>query len=82
MADLPISYFPIVECQRGSEALQKLCAQLESTLGFVPNVIRAFAWRDARFWEWWAHRTDLMATGERYLLNDGSGYHPWAEDND
>ncbi len=64
MQDLPISYFPIVERQQGSEALQKLFVELESTLGFVPNVIRAFAWRELRFWKWWAHRNDLMAPSE------------------
>jgi uncharacterized peroxidase-related enzyme len=64
MPDLPISYFPIVERQHGSEDLQKLFAELESTLGFVPNVIRAFAWREPRFWKWWAHRNDLMAPSE------------------
>lgn len=60
MNDLPISYFPIAEREHGSEALQKLCAELESSLGFVPNVIRTFAWREPRFWKWWAHRNDLM----------------------
>jgi uncharacterized peroxidase-related enzyme len=64
MHDLPISYFPIAERQQCSEDLQKLFAELESTLGFVPNVIRAFAWREARFWKWWAHRNDLMAPSE------------------
>jgi len=61
MPDLPISYFPIAERQHCSEALQQLCTALESTLGFVPNVIRAFAWREPRFWKWWEHRNDLMA---------------------
>lgn len=60
MQDLPISYFPIAERQDCSETLQKLFAELETTLGFVPNVIRAFAWREPRFWKWWAHRNDLM----------------------
>jgi len=64
MPDLPISYFPILERQHGSEDLQKLFAEMESTLGFVPNVIRAFAWREPRFWKWWAHRNDLMAPSE------------------
>jgi uncharacterized peroxidase-related enzyme len=64
MHDLPISYFPIAERQQCSEDLQKLFVELESTLGFVPNVIRAFAWREARFWKWWAHRNDLMAPSE------------------
>jgi uncharacterized peroxidase-related enzyme len=64
MHDLPISYFPIVERQHASEDLQKLFAELEATLGFVPNVIRAFAWREPRFWKWWAHRNDLMAPSE------------------
>ena len=61
MSDLPISYFPIAERKRCSKALRKLFTELESTLGFVPNVIRAFAWREPRFWKWWAHRNDLMA---------------------
>jgi uncharacterized peroxidase-related enzyme len=64
MPDLPIRYFPIAERQRCSEALQKLCAALESTLGFVPNVIRAFAWREPRFWKWWVQRNDLMTPSE------------------
>jgi uncharacterized peroxidase-related enzyme len=64
MHDLPISYFPIAERQQGSAELQKLFTELESTLGFVPNVIRAFAWREPRFWKWWAHRNDLMAPSE------------------
>ena len=64
MADLPISDFPIAERPNCSEALQKLFVELESTLGFVPNVIRAFAWREARFWKWWAHRNDLMTESE------------------
>ena len=36
MQDLPISYFPIAERQDCSETLQKLFAELETTLGFVP----------------------------------------------
>jgi uncharacterized peroxidase-related enzyme len=64
MQDLPISYFPIADRPHCSDELQKLFAELESTLGFVPNVIRAFAWREARFWNWWAHRNDLMAPSE------------------
>lgn len=64
MHDLPISYFPIAEREHCSEPLQKLFVEMESTLGFVPNVIRAFAWREPRFWKWWAHRNDLMASSE------------------
>jgi len=64
MPDLPISYFPIAERQHCSEALQKLFTELEATLGFVPNVIHAFAWRESRFWKWWAHRNDLMTPSE------------------
>jgi len=64
MPDLPISYFPIAERQHCSEALQKLYMDLEAALGFVPNVIRAFAWREPRFWKWWAHRNDLMTPSE------------------
>jgi uncharacterized peroxidase-related enzyme len=64
MTDLPSSYFPIVDRQHCSDTLQKLFGELESTLGFVPNVIRAFAWREPRFWKWWAHRNDLMTPSE------------------
>ncbi|MBM3222587.1 MAG: alkylhydroperoxidase, partial [Candidatus Tectomicrobia bacterium] len=60
MKDLPISYFPVVERANCSEVLQKLFAELERTQGFVPNVVRAFAWREERFLKWWAHRSDLM----------------------
>lgn len=35
-------------------------AQLEERLGFVPNVFRAFAWKEARFLKWRAHFDDLM----------------------
>ena len=61
MQDLPISYLPIAERQHCSEALQKLFAELKAPLGFVSNVVRALAWRESRFWKWWAHRNDLMA---------------------
>lgn len=60
MPELPSSFFPIAARQDCSEALQKMFADLEASLGFVPNVIQAFAWREPRFWKWWAHRNDLM----------------------
>jgi uncharacterized peroxidase-related enzyme len=64
MSEAPISFFPIAERQHCSAEMQALFADLEATLGFVPNVIRAFAWKEARFWKWWAHRNDIMAPSD------------------
>jgi uncharacterized peroxidase-related enzyme len=55
-----ISWFPIADRSTLSAETQQLFAQLETKLGFVPNVFVAFAWRETRFNKWRAHFEDLM----------------------
>jgi len=55
-----ISWFPIAERDSLSPETRALFDQLEAKLGFVPNVFRAFAWREPRFSLWRAHFEDLM----------------------
>lgn len=55
-----ISWFPVAERSSLSPEAQALFAQLEEKLGFVPNVFRAFAWRESRFEKWRAHFEELM----------------------
>lgn len=55
-----ISWFPVADPATLSPETQALFAQLEEKLGFVPNVFRAFAWREERFRKWLAHFDDLM----------------------
>ncbi|MBI5946930.1 MAG: peroxidase-related enzyme [Chloroflexi bacterium] len=58
--DERISWFPVAERSSLSPETQALFAQVEEKLGFVPNVFRAFAWREPRFRKWLAHYDDLM----------------------
>jgi uncharacterized peroxidase-related enzyme len=55
-----ISWFPVATRDELSEEARALFDLLESKLGFVPNVFRAFAWREGRFQKWRAHFEDLM----------------------
>lgn len=55
-----ISWFPIADRETLSEETKALFGQIEEKLGFVPNVFRAFAWREGRMGKWWAHFDDLM----------------------
>ncbi len=56
-----ISWFPVVERDSLSEETRALFDQVEEKLGFVPNVFRAFAWREPRMLKWKAHFDDVMA---------------------
>lgn len=55
-----ISWFPIAERASLAPETQALFDQLEAKLGFVPNVFRAFAWKESRFQKWRAHFEELM----------------------
>jgi uncharacterized peroxidase-related enzyme len=55
-----ISWFPVIEREALTPETRTLFEQLEEKLGFVPNVFRAFAWREPRFSLWRAHFEDLM----------------------
>ena len=58
--DEHISWFPIAERETLSDETRALFDQLEEKLGFVPNVFRAFAWREPRMLKWKAHYDDVM----------------------
>lgn len=55
-----ISWFPVAERDSLSEETRALFDQVEEKLGFVPNVFRAFAWREPRMLKWKAHFDDVM----------------------
>ncbi len=55
-----ISWFPIADRDTLTPETRALFDQVEEKLGFVPNVFRAFAWREDRFRRWYAHFDDLM----------------------
>ena len=59
-----ISWFPIAERDTCSPETRAFFDQLEEKLGFVPNVFRAFAWREPRMLKWRAHFDDLMTPSE------------------
>lgn len=58
--DEHISWFPVADRETLSEEARALFDQVEEKLGFVPNVFRAFAWREARMMKWKAHFDDVM----------------------
>jgi len=73
MPDLPISYFP--NC-RAPAPVRRTCKTLRRAgidSGFVPNVIRAFAWREPRFGN--CGRTAMTSLapseGRRRLIESG-----------
>jgi uncharacterized peroxidase-related enzyme len=55
-----ISWFPVAERSALSPETAALFDQLEQKLGFIPNVFRAFAWREPRFTKWREHFEELM----------------------
>lgn len=58
--DERISWFPLANRDDLSPETQALFQQVEEKIGFVPNVFRAFAWREDRFKRWYAHFDHLM----------------------
>lgn len=59
MADEPISWFPVPTEDELSPELRGLFAKAHDTVGFVPNVFRAYAWRPERLRAWFAHYRQL-----------------------
>ena len=47
-----ISWFPIADRETCAPETRALFDLLEEKLGFVPNVFRAFAWREERMTKW------------------------------
>jgi uncharacterized peroxidase-related enzyme len=52
-------FFPVPEESSLPERLQGLFAKARETLGFVPNVFRAYAYRPERLSAWFAHYRQL-----------------------
>lgn len=56
---MSISWFPVPADDDLPDDIRKLFAKAEATVGFVPNVLRAYAWRPDRFRAWFAHYRQL-----------------------
>lgn len=60
MTDERISLFPVAGEGDWTDDQWRLFGKVVERLGFVPNVMRAFAWRPERFGRWFAHYSELM----------------------
>jgi uncharacterized peroxidase-related enzyme len=70
MRDSPISWFPVRNVDHWPIDLARLAARLEARDGFVPNVLRAYAWRADRARAWFAHYRQLFETSHRLSVAD------------
>jgi uncharacterized peroxidase-related enzyme len=55
----PISWFPVAAETSWPPDIAGLALRLKAKLGFVPNVLSAYAWRPDRFRAWFAHFRQL-----------------------
>jgi uncharacterized peroxidase-related enzyme len=55
----PISWFPVPTEASWPPDIAALAARFRERLGFVPNVLLAYAWRPDRFRAWFAHFRQL-----------------------
>ncbi len=56
---VPISWFPVPEESELPEGLQGLFRKARESLGFVPNVFRAYSFRPERLSAWFGHYRQL-----------------------
>ena len=56
---VPVSWFPIPEESELPEGLQGLFRKARESVGFVPNVFRAYSFRPERLSAWFAHYRQL-----------------------
>jgi uncharacterized peroxidase-related enzyme len=56
---VPISWFPVPEESELPEGLQGLFRKARESIGFVPNVFRAYSYRPERLSAWFAHYRQL-----------------------
>ena len=56
---VPISWFPVLEEDELPENLRGLFAKARETVGFVPNVFRAYSYRPERLSAWFSHYKQL-----------------------
>jgi len=57
-------FFPVPDESELPERLQKLFAKARETIGFVPNVFRAYSYRPDRLSAWFAHYKQLHVPTE------------------
>ncbi len=57
---LPISSFPFLDRSGWPPDIERLATQFEADPGFVPNLIRAWAWRPDRLRAWFGHYRHLL----------------------
>ena len=55
-----ISWFPVPTRRRAGPEIAALWDRASERLGFVPNVMKAYAYKPERFLRWWAHYDGLM----------------------
>jgi uncharacterized peroxidase-related enzyme len=58
--DERISWFPVASDGELTPEVRALFEKARARLGFVPNVLRAYAWRPERLVKWRAHYDDLL----------------------
>jgi len=56
---VPVSWFPVPEESELPEGLQGLFRKARESVGFVPNVFRAYSFRPERLSTWFAHYRQL-----------------------
>jgi uncharacterized peroxidase-related enzyme len=73
-AETPISWFPVPDESELPEGLQGLFAKARESIGFVPNVFRAYSFRPERLSAWFGHfkilhePTDNLSVAEREMI--------------
>ncbi len=70
----PGSWFPVPGESELPESLQKLFGKARESIGFVPNVFRAYSYRPERFSAWFNHykqlhvATDNLSAADREMI--------------
>jgi uncharacterized peroxidase-related enzyme len=64
----PISWFPAADRADWPADIERLADRLEAELGFVPNLVRAWAWRPDRLRAWFGHYRQLLEPTDNFSL--------------
>jgi uncharacterized peroxidase-related enzyme len=70
MSSRPAWFFPIPDERELPERLQGLFAKARETIGFVPNVFRAYSYRPERLSAWFGHYKQLHEPTENLTAAD------------
>jgi uncharacterized peroxidase-related enzyme len=68
--DRDISWYPVPSNEELPDDLAKLFAKAKSTIGFVPNVFRAYSFRPDRMRAWFSHFKQLHVPTENLSAAD------------